>query len=275
MRPPDQMDLAFLLSNCGLQVSFCTGVARRVALRELLADTMVAFVESRLAKPLLWEELKTRYDIVQNFKSGDLQEWFNGLATPYKETTVSIVRSMLEVLKDTGIDKNGEELVIAWIRREGPYTCLRLRCEKTSLWARILADSEDCATFACITPLCLESEKHKCRELEIAYWHNGSKMLDTAVCQQLSSHDVQTTTKPVAWKLQHHDSYWIGRSGSNLIARVWMEGGNEPKLIVRQKVFPERYRARLPRGISRRLGRLRERQIGDTVGEKVVILAQI
>lgn len=162
------MELAFLLSNCGLQVSFCTGVARRVALRELLADVMVSFVESRLVKPAFWDELKTHYDIVENFKNGDLQEWFNQLATPYKETTVGIVRSMLEVLKDTGIDKNGEELVIAWIRREGPYTCLRLRCEKTSLWARILADSEDCATFACITPLCLESENHKCRGLEIA-----------------------------------------------------------------------------------------------------------
>jgi len=46
-------------------------------------------------------------------------------------------------------------------------------------------------------------------------------------------------------------------------------------LIVRQKVFPERYRARLPRGNSRRLGRLRERQVGDAVAERVVILAQI
>ena len=89
---------------------------------------------------------------------------------------------MLEVLKDTGIDKNGEELVIAWVRKESPYSCLRLRCEKTSLWARILADSEYCATFACITPLCLESEKHKCRNLETTPWHNVSNMLDTAVC---------------------------------------------------------------------------------------------
>jgi hypothetical protein len=236
---------------------------------------MIEFVESRLAKPDLWEELKTQYSIVENFKTGDLEGWFNQLTIAHRETTIGIVRSMLEVLKDTGIDQTGEELVVAWVRREGPYNCLRVRCEKTSLWARILADTEDCATFACITPLCLESEKHKCRGLKVAPWHNGSNMLDTAVCQHLSNRDFQTAADTLAWKLQHQDLYWIGKIGSNLVAKVWLEGENEPKLVVRENVFPEKYRARLPRHITKRLGRLRERQIGDTIGKKVVVLAQI
>ena len=111
---------------------------------------------------------------------------------------------MLKVLKDTGIDKNGEELVIAWVRKESPYSCLRLCCEKTSLWARILADSEDCAIFACITPLCIEIEKHKCRGLEVAPWHNVSNLLDTAVCPDLSSPELATVVNRLApWQLQH------------------------------------------------------------------------
>jgi hypothetical protein len=36
----------------------CNGVARRVALHELLADVMVLFVESRASKPAHWKELK-------------------------------------------------------------------------------------------------------------------------------------------------------------------------------------------------------------------------
>ena len=127
---------------------------------------------------------------------------------------------MLEVLKDTGIDRNGEELVVAWVRKESPYSCLRLRCEKTSLWARILADSEDCATFACITPLCFEVKKYKCRGLETAPWHNVTKMLDTAVCPQLSNRELKAVANTIApWKLKHNVSYWIGKSGSNLIVR--------------------------------------------------------
>jgi hypothetical protein len=34
MLPSNEIDMAFLNSKCGLQISFCTGVARRVALRE-------------------------------------------------------------------------------------------------------------------------------------------------------------------------------------------------------------------------------------------------
>jgi len=142
------------------------------------------------------------------------------LSPEARDTAINIVKSMLEVLKDTGIDENGEELVIAWVRRDSPYSCLRLRCEKTSLWARILADSEDCATFAYITPLCLEIKKHKCRNLEVAPWHNVSNLLDTAVCPQLSNRELVTVANTLTpWKLQHEVSYLIGKSRSNLIAK--------------------------------------------------------
>lgn len=276
MLPFNEIDLAFLNSTCGLQISFCTGVARRVPLRVLLADVMVPFVESRLSKPAHWEELKTKYAIVKNFRS-DLGQWFDQLSTELRETAIQIVRSMLEILKDTGIDKNGEELAIAWVRKESPYACLRLRCEKTSLWARILADSEDCATFACITPLCIEIEKHKCRGLEAAPWHNISKLLDTAVCQYLSNRELTTVANTLApWQLQHQVSYWIGKSGSNLIAKVWLTNEDtEPRLVVRQKFIPEKFRARLPRAMVERLGRLREKQASDAIAKQVVILTEI
>lgn len=182
MRAFNEISLAFLNSTYGLQISFCTGVARRVALRELLADVMVPFMESRVSKPTHWQDLKVKHQIVENFRKGDLDVWFDGLLPEVREMAIMIVRSMLDMLKDTGIDKNDEELVIAWVRKESPTSCLRLRCEKSSLWARILADSEDCATFACITSLCLEIENNKCRGLKTAPWHSVTNLLDTAVC---------------------------------------------------------------------------------------------
>jgi hypothetical protein len=277
MLPFNEIDLAFLNSTCGLQISFCTGVARRVALRELLADVMVPFVESRLQKPVHWEDLKTKHNIVQNFRTDKLEQWFNNLSLEMRGCAIQIVRSMLEVLKDTGINKNGEELVIAWVRKESPYSSLRLRCEKTSLWARILADSEDCATFACITLLCLQSEKHKCRHLDAAPWHNVSNLLDTAVCPQLSNRELTTVATTLApFKLQHQVSYWIGKSGSNMIAKVWITTEDaEPVLVVRQKVIPEKYRARMPKSMVERLGRLRERQASETIAKQVIILTDL
>jgi hypothetical protein len=276
MRPFNEIDLAFLNSTCGLQISFCTGVARRVPLRVLLADVMVPFVDSRLSKPAHWEELKTKYAIVENFRS-DLGQWFDQISTELQESVIQIIRSMLEILKDTGIDKKDEELIIAWIRKESPYSCLKLRCEKTSLWARILADSEDCATFACITPLCIEIKKHKCRGLEVAPWHNVGNLLDTAVYPYLSNRELTTVANTLApWQLQNQVSYWIGKVGSNLIAKVWLTNEDaEPRLVVRQKVIPEKYRARLPRAMVERLGRLREKQASDVIAKQVVILTEI
>jgi hypothetical protein len=278
MLPSNEIDLAFLDSSCGLQISLCTGVSRRVALRKLLADVMVPFFESRrFARYADWEDLKTRHAIVNNFRDGDLGKWFDELPTPLKETTIYIVRSMLEVLKHTGIDRNGEELVIAWVRQESPFSCLRLRCEKTSLWARILADSDDCATFACITPSCLENRNYRCQNLIVAPWHNVSNLLDTAVCQHLSIHDTQTVKDTIIpWTLQNEVSYWIGKSGSSLIAQVRLTKEDpEPRLVVRQNAIPEKYRARLPRSIVARLGRLREKQIGDAIAKQVIILTEI
>jgi hypothetical protein len=199
---------------------------------------MAPFVESRLSKPLLWEELKER-NIVEYFWNEKLDAWFDELCPELREAAIHIVRSILDVLKDTGIDKSGEELVIAWVRRESPYSCLRLRCEKTSLWARILADSEDCATFAYITPLCLEIEKHKCRGLTLAPWHNVSSILDTAVSPQLSNRELANVASSVAsWKLQHQVSYWIGKSGTNLIAKVWVTNeDSEPHLCCKAENY--------------------------------------
>jgi hypothetical protein len=53
-------------------------------------------------------------------ESKSLEQGFDNLATEHRKSAIQIVRSMLEVLKDTGIDKHGEELVIAWARRESP-----------------------------------------------------------------------------------------------------------------------------------------------------------
>jgi hypothetical protein len=84
----------------------------------------------------------------------------------------------------------------------------RLGYMKRCLWARILADSEDCATFACIKPLCFEVEKHKCRGLKTAPWHNVTKMLDTAVCPQLSNRELMAAANTIApWKLKHDVSF--------------------------------------------------------------------
>ena len=61
-----------------------------------------------------------------------------------------------------------------------------------------------------------------------------------------------------------------------MIAKVWLTAEDaEPVLVVKQKVIPEKYRARMPKSMIERLGRLRERQTSETIAKQVLILTEM
>lgn len=209
MLPFNEIDIVFLNSASGLQPSLCTGVARRVSLRVLLADVMVPIVESRLSKPFHWEALKVELAMAQDFCQG-LETWFGAPKPGLRETAVCIVRSMLEVLQDTGINKKGDEIVLAWVRKESPYSCLRIRLDKSNDWLRILTDSETCAISACIAPLCFECGKHKCRGVEVASWEPQIYALETAVCLSLCDYELANPVKTLVGWAAHPKASYLG-----------------------------------------------------------------
>lgn len=272
---PDNHLLPFLESYWGLQVSFCTGIARRVPLRELLADIMPAFVESLIPIPELWDNLLNKYKILNAFYAENLQEWLGELTHDCQKQVAVIIRSILSVLQHTGVDKKGEKFVIAWIRKKKPFQCFKIGCEKESYWARILADSTDCATFAYVTSKCLETDGYKCRG-PTAIWHNQSALLGTSVCRHKPngpSNQDPGTTLPT-WTLKHAEKYFMGKPES--LERVQVDiqiQGAEPRLHVLPSTIPRVVRLRLDTNILRRLCRLREKQALDALAENVVVLA--
>jgi hypothetical protein len=215
---PDNHLLPFLQSNWGLQVSLCTSVARRVPLCELIADVMPAFVVSLFPIPPEWETLETTHRIIEAFRKPGMQTWLGGLSPELQLLVARIVRYILMTLQHTGIDKKGGHLIVAWIQVGKPFQCFKVPCEKESYWARILADSGDCATFAYITPQCLETEWLKCKGAQ-ATWQNTSALLETAVCRHgPGPQAMAVTTTP--WVLQHADLYSMGKPDSLLWVRV-------------------------------------------------------
>jgi hypothetical protein len=54
--------------------------------------------------------------------------WFDIYLPELRDAAISIIRLMLKVLKYCGIDKNGEELIVSWIRIETSYSSLHLSC---------------------------------------------------------------------------------------------------------------------------------------------------
>ncbi|KAF5633852.1 WD repeat-containing protein [Fusarium tjaetaba] len=130
-----------------VQVSFCTGIARRVRLRELLADVLPAYVADLATKPRLWEKLQG-CDILEILRQEDFRAHYQRLDRELQAEFEALAIAVLFLLQDTGVDRKGENFVVGCIPQGLAVQCFKIPIEKESFWARILADSEDVATFA-------------------------------------------------------------------------------------------------------------------------------
>ncbi|KAK3370543.1 hypothetical protein B0H63DRAFT_552590 [Podospora didyma] len=102
----------------GVQVSFCTGVSRRVTLRNMLADLMPVFADASLAPDEIaaWTALRDAHSILDLFRAdtGNIRNW---LITPpdasLREYAMTLIRDILSKLQHTGFNLDTERLNIA------------------------------------------------------------------------------------------------------------------------------------------------------------------
>ena len=123
------INLPFLQSDWGLQISYCTGVARRVSLCELLADITPILIEELLQQPPGWDILRRNHNIIDALKGSNFKVWFDRLIPELQSDVLRIVRCVLLILQDTGIDQSGNHLVAIWPRKENPLGCFKIPCK--------------------------------------------------------------------------------------------------------------------------------------------------
>jgi hypothetical protein len=259
----------------GLQVSDCTGVSRRVPLRVVLADVMPVFAEILAVPSKALAILQPGVIHALQKGSDNLKQWYDKLyKLPNGQELQTLARRLIMyILLVLGIDREQKTFRIACPQDHttgGPITmCLPVPCERANLWAQILTDTEYCATFACMTTLCLESQEHKCQKT--TPWHCPS--LDTAV-QQIRSHKEPILVQPKAWSLEINTMYWIGSPESGLQGKVVKPANSTAlRLQISKSRIPQKTRARLG-AMSRKRDRLRERQIDTWPAEDVLVLSQ-
>ncbi|KAL3472616.1 hypothetical protein BJX99DRAFT_235249 [Aspergillus californicus] len=158
----------------GLAVSLCTGVMTRVRLRDLVAFYCLKC--SPMGIPGI-QGLTDRDDSLNGFAQamyGDhsICSWFESVVPPsknncYDRETVErhiskLFREVLVMLKDTGIQENGD-LAVARISPGYSLTEARLSASKMP-WVKVLKDSSSTATFACILPCCFETGNCACQK---------------------------------------------------------------------------------------------------------------
>ena len=153
--------------------------------------------------------------------------------------------------------------------------CLKVMCEKASLWARILADSENCATCACMTNVCLETAENKGQQRDS--WNCPT--MEMTVCRHRTENELPMPQSET-WCLEDLRAYWIGRLESGLQATVRVAPGiADPRLYISISGMSEKTLARL--GAMGRLskhhnkGHIRDKQIESWPAEDVIVLSRV
>lgn len=267
--------LADLEGLFGVQVSVCTGIARRIRLRDLLADVLPAYVGALVTKPRHWKSLLEDFDLLTALRGGDLGTWLGKLDHDLQKTFESLVVAVLFLLQDTGVDRKGQNFIIGCIQPDLPFQSFTIPCRRENYWARMVADSEDIATFAYMTTQCLETDAVKCRGSG-ASWANSTALFWTAVsCCPDELADRSTAPPPAQWTLKHSEAYLIGKVDAPLLVQVDRPNDQEePRLLVSVSTIRSDTLRRLYRkGRPGKPRRLRERRAFDQIAESVVVIA--
>ncbi|CZT42400.1 uncharacterized protein RSE6_02298 [Rhynchosporium secalis] len=257
-------DFNLLCKPWGLQVSLCTGVARRVPIKKLIEEPMFAYIDRLL--PNGWDSIKS--DARAAFMGSiDYIQWISQLDESQRDCMIKVITFLLELLKDTGLDREGSQLQLIWPDGSSLSHVISLKCSKSNLWARVLKDSPSCATFAAITGLCLEAPGHLCKNNDSATWTGQGVLLSTAVSQVAPITSGGICMSP--WELRDGQRYWMEKSGGDLWVYTTKGDNSETQLRVKINRFP------IGLSLMRNWQVLRERQDLSFEAEEVVVFGAI
>jgi len=159
-------DITRLAARWGLQLSLCTGAARRVCLKELFCDKVIDFAAAM--RPQEWGRIMNVY---RHIFVGTTVSEFCARANILRQTNSSdyhdlwvVCNVALSVLHLTGPTAGGDTLKIWWPSpNETENETLGLHVDGN--WATLFKDNPDQAVFAVATPSCLcLGNRITCRE---------------------------------------------------------------------------------------------------------------
>ena len=115
---------------------------------------------------------------------------------------------------------------------------IKFKCEDLNGWARILHDTESCATFAAVAPLCFEGHNHKCRNMATPFWQAAGGFLSTAMCRHLTA-EKSTAAASSSLRLENGQKYWIGKTGGGYLVVVRRTRDGDVRLFIKHNPYPK------------------------------------
>ncbi|KAH7327778.1 hypothetical protein B0I35DRAFT_1044 [Stachybotrys elegans] len=218
----EQHLICFLDRFWGVRVSYCTGIAQRVLLRQLIGDLFPVFAQLHRSKSdqQAWYTLREdphnivhrltqRYDQSNHVSGGEaIASWLGGLEKELSDFAYRVIAQIIDTLRDTGMSPDGSFFHVAWPYYPTVTHGFRVPVkEGGSKWLLVLEDSDSCITFAYMTKDCLEAGEIKCRG-QHATWSHEMPLIETAViCPAV----------PQQWTLQPQETYFFLKLNNSLV----------------------------------------------------------
>ncbi|MCJ1404370.1 hypothetical protein MMC11_007595 [Xylographa trunciseda] len=173
-------DLRILNHPCGLELSLCTGIARRLPLRELFYGEVLNYL--RLGLPGEWTKIQSIVTDIPGQSEEGFGEWLSKLTDIQTEVMQKATVLLLLAMEYTGVERDGHTLTFWWPEKlEATPRGLQIKKEQYSgknPWIHMFQDPERCVIFGLASPRCLE--------------HDGVKM-----CQNTTTPATCTEVKEV------------------------------------------------------------------------------
>jgi hypothetical protein len=238
--PNNKLILPALSQLLGLEICLCSGAIWRVSLSRVIGSCIEQYVAARInttTETRVWEGLKRTHRIVNALNKENLSQWFKNLPDDYQSFSIAIIMEILNRLQHTGIDHQ-DKLRICWAEAGQGFKCLKIPCTKSNSWVKILADSPETVTFACVTSACLKDPDGTppCgNEMLSRFDAMRPLLLHTQVRPKGEDYNFKETGKE--WTLRDGMSYWIGSDSFLLLARLNTKRGI-PSLRAKRSIIP-------------------------------------
>ena len=151
-------DLRILNRPCGLELSLCTGIVRRLPLRELFYGEVLEYL--RLGLPGDWNKIQSIVTGISKQTVEEFGEWLSRLTEPQTLAMQKAAVLLLLAMEYTGVERDGHTLTFWWPEKhEAVPRGLQIKKEQYSgknPWIPIFQDPERSAIFGLATSRCLE-----------------------------------------------------------------------------------------------------------------------
>lgn len=240
-------DLRTLNCPWGLELSLCTGIARRVPLRRLIYGDSLEYLRLGLCGE--WKAIEGIVSTISEASDAEFVETLKKLSKRQKTVLRVAVGLLIIAMESTGVGKDGHSLTLWWPEPGEPVPrgikFTKAQYSGRNPWISMIADSEHCAVFGMATSRCLQhADVKKCRQdVPTTPWQDvDCIMLDTTLSPANSrlNYSYAKDERYSLWKREDYlqvtkpaEAVATGVATASVVQLTYTPGWPKPAIVVK------------------------------------------